>query len=106
MTPEQVKRLQGMLAECYRLSGADPDDNEDWRLAEYAVQEVRTLRERADTDSAEVLRLRAEVERLRAGIAGEAATLSAVAEIEDYPRVSRAWRMAAARLQALLEVKP
>ena len=36
------------LAECYRLSGADPDGNEDWRLAPYAVEAVRELREDYD----------------------------------------------------------
>lgn len=37
-----------MLAECYRLTGADPDGNEDWRLAEQAVDKVREMRERLD----------------------------------------------------------
>lgn len=32
------------LAECYRLSGADPDGDEDWRLAPHAVSEVTRLR--------------------------------------------------------------
>jgi len=36
------------LAECYRLSGADPDGNEDWRLASNAVEEVRRLRTESD----------------------------------------------------------
>ena len=27
--------LEADLAECYRLSGADPDGDEDWRLAPY-----------------------------------------------------------------------
>lgn len=38
------------LAECYRLSGADPDGDEDWRLAPRAVAAVRQLR--ADYDQA------------------------------------------------------
>jgi hypothetical protein len=36
--------LIAQLAECYRLSGADPDGNEDWRLAPRAVAEVKRLR--------------------------------------------------------------
>jgi len=28
----QIASLTAQLAECYRLSGADPDGNEDWRL--------------------------------------------------------------------------
>jgi hypothetical protein len=37
------------LAACYRISGADPDSNEDWRLSEHAVQAVTELR--SDHDS-------------------------------------------------------
>lgn len=44
----QIIVLQAALAECYRLTGADPDGNEDWRLAPNAVAEVRRLREQAD----------------------------------------------------------
>ena len=40
--------LESALAECYRLSGADPDGDEDWRLACHAVDEVRRLREESD----------------------------------------------------------
>ena len=46
---DRVKQLEGWLAECYRLTGADPDGNEDWRLADSrAVEEVRELREDCD----------------------------------------------------------
>lgn len=47
---EKIVRLEGYLAECYRISGADPDGNEDWRLANLAVGAVRELRN--DYDSA------------------------------------------------------
>jgi hypothetical protein len=40
--------LQAQLAECYRLTGADPDGNEDWRLAPHAVGEVKRLREESN----------------------------------------------------------
>lgn len=43
-----IMQLKGQLAECYRLSGADPDGNEDWRLAPSAVAEVKRLREDYD----------------------------------------------------------
>lgn len=36
------------LAECFRMSGADPDGDEDWRLAGSAVQAVGQLREDYD----------------------------------------------------------
>ena len=44
----EIERLQGMLAQCYRLSGADPDGDEDWRLAEEAVEEVTRMRREFD----------------------------------------------------------
>lgn len=44
----KIRKLQADLAECYRLSGADPDGNEDWRLAEHAVEEVKRMRAELD----------------------------------------------------------
>lgn len=83
----EVQRLRGMLAECFRLSGADPDGNEDWRLAESAVEEVRRLRAESDDDSdyARVVKdlskmreradaLQREVEGLRKGVLGACKT--------------------------------
>lgn len=60
------------LAECYRLSGADPDSNEDWRLAPNAVQAVRELRAEYDSacrQLAEPSEVRAELTRLRETLA-------------------------------------
>jgi len=48
---QELRNLVNLLAECYRLTGADPDGNEDWRLAPHAVAEVRRLR--AEHDAAE-----------------------------------------------------
>jgi len=45
---EAVERLVRDLAECYRLTGADPDEDEDWRLTLHAVEEVRALRSESD----------------------------------------------------------
>ena len=42
--------LRDQLGQCFRLSGADPDGNENWRLAPRAVDAVRQLR--ADYDEA------------------------------------------------------
>lgn len=53
----EVRRLQADLAECYRLSGADPDGNEDWRIAPYAVVEVERLRRESDEAEARVAQL-------------------------------------------------
>ena len=60
----EVSRLTADLAACYRLSGADPDGNEDWRLAPYAVEEVTRLREELDEADATVVRLEARVAEL------------------------------------------
>jgi hypothetical protein len=58
--------LRDQLGQCFRLSGADPDGNENWRLAPRAVDAVRQLRADYDEtcDEAEKLRERvAELER-------------------------------------------
>ena len=54
----QVAALQAQLATCFKLSGADPDGNEDWRLAPHAVDEVTRLRNDYDElgDETEALR--------------------------------------------------
>ena len=52
------------LAECYRLTGADPDGNSDARLAPYAVDEVRRLRHDHDALAQEHARLRAALKAL------------------------------------------
>jgi cell division septum initiation protein DivIVA len=64
--------LRDQLGQCFRLSGADPDGNENWRLAPRAVDAVRQLRQDYDEacDEAEKLRqriaeLEGEVERQR-----------------------------------------
>lgn len=54
---DQSERLTSNLAECYRLSGADPDGNEDRRLAPHAVEEVARLRDESDATDGEVGRL-------------------------------------------------
>jgi hypothetical protein len=55
---DSVNTLIERLAECYRLSGADPDGDEDWRLARHAVDEVRRLRKECDDADDENMRLR------------------------------------------------
>lgn len=44
----RIKELENQLAECYRLSGADPDGDDDAMLAKSAVAEVKELRARYD----------------------------------------------------------
>lgn len=48
---KKLSEANRCLAECYRLTGTDPDGNEDWRLAPSAVDEVKRLREESDEDS-------------------------------------------------------
>lgn len=47
----RIAELHKDLADCFRLTGADPDGNEDWRLSRDAVKEVAAMR--ADLDLAE-----------------------------------------------------
>jgi hypothetical protein len=44
----EVRRLTADLAECYRLTGADPDGNDDAHLARKAVGAVKRLRAESD----------------------------------------------------------
>jgi hypothetical protein len=63
----EIAWLREQLGQCFRLSGADPDGNENSRLAPRAVDAVRQLRQDYDQtcDEAEKLRQRvAELERL------------------------------------------
>jgi hypothetical protein len=64
---DKIKTLESQLAECYRLTGADPDGNEDWRLAQHAVSEVRDLRRDHDAYAMQVDNLHDELAELRRG---------------------------------------
>jgi hypothetical protein len=56
---------QSQLAECFRLSGADPDGNEDWRIAPMAVAEVRRMREESDANESALSAMRAAIDAAR-----------------------------------------
>lgn len=56
---DRCTALEQQLAECYRLSGADPDGNENWRLAKDAVAEVRRLRKEFDDAEQQLAEARA-----------------------------------------------
>jgi hypothetical protein len=43
-----IREYQGKLADCYIWTGEDPDGNEQWRLADHAVEAVRNLRKEFD----------------------------------------------------------
>lgn len=45
---QALRDATAQLAECYRLTGADPDGDSDSMLAKFAVEEVRRLREKFD----------------------------------------------------------
>ena len=47
----EVERLRSDLAECYRITGADPDGDDDAMLARKAVAAVKRLREESDTEA-------------------------------------------------------
>ena len=61
--------LTSRLAECYRQTGADPDGNEDWRLAEHAIDEVSNIRKAKEAAERQVLALREALKKLIAEIA-------------------------------------
>jgi hypothetical protein len=58
-----IAALQAQLATCFKLSGADPDGNEDWRLAPHAVEEVTRLRNDCDELGDETGALREQLTR-------------------------------------------
>jgi len=53
------------LGEIFRLTGADSDHNEDWRLAPRALEEVKRMRRESDEDAEAILALEAEIELLK-----------------------------------------
>ncbi len=61
----EIERLQGLLADCFRESGADTDGNEDWRIAPSAPQEVAVLRKDYDECCEDAERLREALEEIR-----------------------------------------
>lgn len=58
---ERVTHIK-LLADCFRMSGADPDGNEDWRIAPEALRAVTDLRRDYD----EVLDWQARCEKAEA----------------------------------------
>jgi hypothetical protein len=48
-----LEEAESALAKIYRITGEDPDGNEDWRLAPQAIEAVTRLRERLDEQEAE-----------------------------------------------------
>jgi hypothetical protein len=79
---------QQQLAECYRLTGADPDGNTDAALAPFAVSEVKRLRVELDEETDRVDRVaeardKAEAERDQA-VAALADQRQLVARLRTY----------------------
>lgn len=54
---ECIARLEHDLAECYKLTGAYSDGNEDWRLAPRAVEEVARMRQELDNAEGQILEM-------------------------------------------------
>lgn len=101
---EKIARLEHDLSECYKLTGADPDGNEDWRLAAYARDEVRRFRQEFDElASRNEDYAKGNLNALRDLFAGEAlAGLSSHEKtMDDVPRIAeRAYALADAMLRA------
>lgn len=98
----QIDILTRALAECYRLTGADPDGNEDWRLAPQAVREVSRLRDDHDALSQREITL---VERADAAEStltaavreARAETEKAISERDEAQRGEQEWVFIAAK---------
>jgi hypothetical protein len=75
--------LRDQLAECFCLSGADPDGNENWRLAPSAVDAVRQLRADYDEACDEAERLRERVAELERELQETKAAAKKWVESED-----------------------
>jgi hypothetical protein len=71
---DELETLQAQLAECYRLTGEDPDGAPDSMLAEHAVEAVREMRTLHDEQGAQELALREKAEQ----------KLSALQEAVDF----------------------
>lgn len=70
---DERARLTADLAECYRISGADPDGDSDEHLAKHAVQAVKELREECTEEGERADRLQATLDALVGDDAVEAA---------------------------------
>lgn len=88
---DELDLLETQLATTFKLSGADCDGNEDWRIAPEAVREVTRLRDEADASSKDSMALR---EVLKAVLQDEGTRLrpSVLERVaEEIPEV--AWGM-------------
>lgn len=61
---EKIARLEHDLAECFKLTGADSDGDEDWRLAPRAVEEVKRMREAWDATEDTLIELQSKFDAL------------------------------------------
>src|SRR3989304_10143189 len=59
---QRCEKAERDLAACYRLSGADPNGNEDWRLAPGAIDAVEELRKDYDRTCSELERVERELD--------------------------------------------
>jgi antitoxin (DNA-binding transcriptional repressor) of toxin-antitoxin stability system len=64
-TLQPARRPIALLAECYRVTGADPDGAPDGMLASMALAEVTRLRQEADAAELRADAAEAELARLR-----------------------------------------
>ncbi len=77
---ERDKALRN-LAECYRLTGADPDDNDDWRLAGHAIQEVARLRDEEKAEHYRAEAAESSLTALRQQMQGLVAEMRVIASV-------------------------
>ena len=106
-----LSQAHAWLGECYAMTGADPDDNEDWRLAPHAVEEVQRLSRdletaRQERDAAQsnydgACRTIALMHEAATGRSGEGPHLGVVEDVAAAVRAARAetWAKAAKGLR-------
>jgi len=90
---KEIEQRNGWLAECYRISGADPsggmkgDVNEDWRLAQNAVEAVTDFRRDYDEACEEAHQLRAKLAACEPLVAACEAEFDVQGKTEDGEQV-------------------
>lgn len=79
----RVAELEARLAQCFRTAGSDPDGNSDSRLAEWAVDAVKELRNDYTEACEEAHQLRQRAERAEAEARGLRLELQAAKRWRD-----------------------
>ena len=86
---DEAKRLRSDLASCYRITGADPDGDDDAMLARKAVNAVRRLREESDHQGTRADEFAEEVKKMAGERDAAHAAIELIKTDRRLPRRSR-----------------